>query len=380
MLNYIVAGRLKHPSLGYVLDNRKKVVSIVGARPNFVKLAGLYDYLKPYHHVIIHTGQHYDFELSKVFFEDLRIPEPDYYLGVGSGSQGYQLGEMIKRTEEALAREEPDLVIVYGDTNSTLAGAVASVKAGFHVAHVEAGLRSFDLSMQEEINRRIVDHLSSLLFTPTLEGFKNLVRENVVGKVYLTGDIHVDVLHRFKETARNSDILSVLGIDEKAYILATVHRAENTDNEERLEKIVDYLCKASQVLPVIIPLHPRTRNALLRMGLYYKLDMCTRIINPLGYTDFIKLLMSSRLVITDSGGVQREAFLLGIPAIVLRDRTEWVELVDIGCVSLVDVDVDKGIEELKKHLSLEQCSNEPVLGTPGVAGRIREAIDKFLNT
>jgi len=322
-----------------------QVVSIVGARPNFVKLAGVYSHLnRCFNHVIVHTGQHYDYELSRVFFRHFDIPEPDYYLGVGSGSHGYQVGEMVKRIEKVLLEVRPDIVVVYGDTNSTLAGALAAIKAGFKVAHVEAGLRSFDMSMPEEVNRRVVDHISHILFAPTPSAVNNLRRESVMGEVYLVGDVHVDVLKRWLPVAETgSDILDRLGLEPKGYVLVTVHRAENTDNLGRLRRIVSILVDVSRRSFVVFPIHPRTRRALENAGLLKVLEGAGSLIlvKPLGYLDFIKLLKYSRVVITDSGGVQREAYLLHVPCLVLRDRTEWRELAERGYAVPVDLDESK---------------------------------------
>ena len=351
-----------------------KVLSVVGARPNFVKLAGVEPWFsKMFDHVVVHTWQHYDYELSRVFFEHLDIREPDYYLGVGSGSHGYQIGEIVKRLEEVLFKERPDLVVVYGDTNSTLAGALAAVKAGFRVAHVEAGLRSFDMSMPEEVNRRVTDHVSYLLFAPTENAVRNLKRENVLGKIYLTGDVHVDVLNRWMPIVdKRSRILDLLDVVPGEYIVVTVHRAENTDNPVNLGNIV----KALLNIPyrIVFPVHPRTRNALGRMGLLRKLEESENIVltKPLGYIDFIKMVKHSWKVITDSGGVQREAYLLGIPCIVLRDRTEWVELVEAGWVKLVGTDPDKIVKSVEEFGPKE--SKPGLLGDGRAGERIASII------
>lgn len=326
-----------------------KLMSVVGARPNFVKMSAIIPYISAeIDHIIVHVGQHYDYELSKVFFGNLDIPEPNYYLEVGSGTHGYQLGEGIKRMETALFNEKPDLVIVYGDTNSTLIGALAAVKSGFKVAHVEAGLRSFDMSMPEEINRRVVDHISWLLFAPTRISQENLKFENVPGKIYLVGDVHVDVLKKWIKIAeRRSKILKKLNLKNNDYIVVTVHRAENTDKKERLEAIVDILSSIEE--KIVFPVHPRTMNSLVKFNLLDKLKKSNiHLTNPLGYIDFLKLLKYSKLVITDSGGVQREAYLLGKISLVLRDRTEWVELKDNGWVKLVDVDKELTLKLLRK--------------------------------
>ena len=348
--------------------NMAKVISVVGARPNFVKLSALEPYLRGMcEHIIIHTGQHYDYELSKVFFEDLALPEPDYFLGVGSGSHGYQVGEIIKRTEKALLEEKPDAVIVYGDTNSTLGGALAAIKAGFKVVHVEAGLRSYDMSMPEEINRRVVDHVSWLLFAPTANAVDNLRKESVPGRVYLTGDVHVDVLLKYiKYAEERSGIVNDPGLSSKEYILVTVHRAENTDNPDRLKKIVKGLLQIQG--PIVFPIHPRTEKALKRIGLYEVLAQKDdfRIIKPLGYLDFIYLLKESKAVVTDSGGVQREAYVLGVPCFVLRDRTEWVELVKHGYVKLVEE--PENVAEVIEDYIYPETGEKNLLGD-GFAGQ-----------
>lgn len=356
-----------------------KVVSVVGARPNFIKLAAIEPQLSKYFdHVIVHTGQHYDYELSKIFFENLKIPEPNYYLGIGSGTHGYQVGEGIKRIEELLMKEKPDLVIVYGDTNSTLAGALAAVKAGFRVAHVEAGLRSYDMRMPEEVNRRVTDHISWLLFAPTLNAVKNLINEKVLGEVYLTGDVHADMLFKWIKIAEaKSSILHKLQLHPGEYVVVTVHRAENTDDVTRLTKIAGIIMKASTITKVVFPVHPRTKKALNRLELLDKLRRCRNIIitEPLGYLDFIKLLKNSKIVITDSGGVQREAYLLKIPCLVLRDRTEWIELVENGWVKLIDVNIDKAIRLLRNPL-VPMKHDSKLLGDGKAGEKITEIIRK----
>jgi len=352
-----------------------KVVSIVGARPNFVKLAALEPFLsKRTEHVIIHTGQHYDYELSRIFFEGFSIPEPDYFLNVGSGSHGYQLGEGVKRIEKALQKEFPDLVLVYGDTNSTLAGALAAAKAGFNVAHVEAGLRSFEQFMPEEINRRLTDQVSTLLFAPTENAVENLKKEGVLGKIYLVGDVHVDVLKKWIEIVDKSEILENLDLRPKEYLLVTIHRAENTDNEHRLTEIVKALAKIQ--INVVFPIHPRTERALKKTGLNKLLTNKDniKITKPLGYMDFIKLLKESWKVLTDSGGVQREAFLLGVPAIVPRRRTEWVELVNAGWLRLVEVSHEKILEAIMRFDP--QGPRPPLLGDGAASNRIVDIITK----
>ncbi len=354
-----------------------KVVSVVGARPNFVKLAALHPAIaRRFDHVIIHTGQHYDYEMSKIFFEHLEVPEPDYYLGVGSGTHGYQVGEAVRRTEEVLFRERPNIVVVYGDTNSALAGALAAVKAGFPVAHVEAGLRSFDMSMPEEVNRRVIDHVSSLLFAPTETAVWNLRRESVMGEIHLTGDVHVDVLMRWVDVAEErSTIMDKLGVEDKNYVLVTVHRAENVDNPHNLGRIVEVIREVPERYGrnVVFPVHPRTLTALRSFSLLERLgDPRIALIGPLGYVDFIKLLRHAWRVITDSGGVQREAYLLGVPCIVIRDRTEWVDLVESGYVTLTGLDPRKVLAALETDAPRE--GPRDLLGRGNASEKIAEIL------
>jgi UDP-N-acetylglucosamine 2-epimerase (non-hydrolysing) len=317
-----------------------KIVSIVGARPQFIKCAPLSRELRKQHQeVLIHTGQHYDYLMNKVFFDELDIPAPDYNLEVGSGSHGVQTGEMLKKIEAVLTSEKPDLVLVYGDTNSTLAGALAAVKMHIKTAHVEAGLRSFDKTMPEEINRVLADHCSDWLFCPTQTAVDNLGKEGITRGVYLTGDVMVDAFLYARERAENSDILEKLNLKSKQYILATVHRASNTDNKENLENIVNAFCQLQEA--VVFPLHPRTKKQLKFFGLYDKLAQCVKLIEPLGYLEFTRLLNHASKVLTDSGGVQKEAYIYKVPCITLRDNTEWVETVQDGWNLLVGTDMGK---------------------------------------
>lgn len=317
-----------------------KIASIVGARPQFVKCSVLSREIRKNHQeILIHTGQHYDYEMSKVFFRELEIPEPDYHLNVGSGTHAYQVGEMLMRIEAALIDEKPQLIIVYGDTNSTLAGALASAKLQIKLGHVEAGLRSYDKSMPEEINRILTDHCSDYLFCPTQTGVDNLGKEGIVRNVYLTGDVMLDALLFAREIAEKSEILEKLNLRNKEYLVATIHRKSNVDNESNIRAIVDALCRIDET--VVFPVHPGTEKALKQYGLYQKLERRIKIIKPLGYIEFIKLLNHAKKVLTDSGGVQKEAYLLKIPCITLRDNTEWVETVKDGWNVLVGVDTEK---------------------------------------
>ncbi|KKG00529.1 UDP-N-acetylglucosamine 2-epimerase [Methanosarcina mazei] len=312
-----------------------KIASIVGVRPQFVKASVVSRELRKKHkEILIHTGQHYDYEMNQVFFEELGIPEPDYYLGVGSGSHGFQTGEMLKKIEEILISEKPELVLTYGDTNSTLAGALAASKIGIKSAHVESGLRSFDRSMPEEINRILTDHCSDILFCPTQNAVDNLKREGITENVFLTGDVMVDSLLYNKEIAENkSQILKNLNLNSKEYLVATIHRASNTDNKENLTNIVDAFSELNEI--IVFPVHPRTEKLLQKYGLYDQLKASVYLIEPLGFFDFIKLMNHAKMILTDSGGVQKEAYILKVPCITLRENTEWVETIEDGWNVLV---------------------------------------------
>ncbi len=312
-----------------------KVLTVVGARPQFIKVAAVSRYLRAepdVTEVLVHTGQHYDDNMSQVFFDELGIPRPDISLDVGSGSHGVQTGAMLAALDEVLQREEPDWVLVYGDTNSTLAGALSASKLHFPVAHVEAGLRSHNRAMPEEINRVVADHLSELLFAPTQLAVANLEREGISGRsVQLTGDVMYDAALYYGEKAkRQSAILEKLGLSKNAFLLATVHRAENTDDPARLSAVFEALVEVARTVPVVLPMHPRTRKALGAAGLLAKVEEGLSVISPVGYLDMVLLEQSAVAIATDSGGVQKEAFFYRVPCVTLRNETEWVELVDLG--------------------------------------------------
>ena len=318
-----------------------KVTSILGVRPQFVKASVVSRELRKKHEeILIHTGQHYDYQMNKVFFEQLNIPEPDYHLNIGSGTHGYQTGEMLKKIEEVLLKEKPDLVLTYGDTNSTLAGALAASKLQIKTAHVESGLRSFDRSMPEEVNRILTDHCSDILFCPTQNAVDNLRNEGITEKIHLTRDVIVDSLLHNREIAENkSTILNDLSIKSKEYLVATIHRASNTDNEKNLKNIVDAFSELNET--IIFPLHPRTEKFLKKYGFYERLKSSVILTQPLGFLEFIKLMDHARMILTDSGGVQKEAYILKVPCITLRENTEWIETVDDGWNVLVGTDKEK---------------------------------------
>lgn len=311
------------------------IVTVVGARPQFIKVAAVSRVLRGtpgVRETLLHTEQHYDANLSDIFFDELEIPPPDYRLGIRSGSHGAQTGRMLEAIETVLLDEKPDWVLVYGDTNSTLAGAVAAAKLHIPVAHVEAGLRSFNRRMPEEINRILTDHCSDLLFAPTDAAVANLEREGVAaGRVHCVGDVMYDASVYFGAKAeRTSVIREELNLEPQGYVLATIHRAENTDDSGRLRAIAAGLAAVARQVPVVLPLHPRTRAALQREGIYETYAASLRMVDPVGYLDMTMLEKSARLIVTDSGGVQKESFFHGVPCVTLRDETEWVELVEAG--------------------------------------------------
>ena len=309
-----------------------KVVTVLGARPQFIKAAPLSRALaaRPgVEEVLVHTGQHYDAQMSDVFFRELGIPAPRHHLGVGGLGHGAMTGRMLEAIEGVLLAERPNAVLVYGDTNSTLAGALAAAKLHVPVAHVEAGLRSFNMAMPEEVNRRLTDHVSRWLFAPTAAAVANLAREGIESGVHRTGDVMYDAALQFGETARRrSGVLARLGLAGGGYLLATVHRAENTDDPARLRAIFAALAEVSAGIPVVLPLHPRTRKLLAGIG--FRAPPGLRMIDPVGFLDMAMLEQSARAIATDSGGVQKEAYFYGVPCVTLREETEWVELVEAG--------------------------------------------------
>jgi UDP-GlcNAc3NAcA epimerase len=311
-----------------------RFASIVGARPQFVKLAPVSCAIRQQHQeLIIHTGQHYDYNMSAQFFHELALPAPDYHLGVGSGTHAFQTGRMLEAIEQVLLKERPDWVIVYGDTNSTLAGALATAKLHIPVAHVEAGLRSFNRAMPEEINRVLTDHLSDRLFCPTQTARENAHNEGITQGVEVVGDVMYDILLQFqpKIDAHAEALLPVLGIAPQSYVLVTVHRAANTDDPETMQKIAHALNRLE--MPVIFPVHPRTQACLEHYGISWKKHV--QLIEPVGYFDMLALERAAYRILTDSGGVQKEAFLLGVPCVTLREETEWTETVEAGWNVLV---------------------------------------------
>jgi UDP-GlcNAc3NAcA epimerase len=376
-----------------------KIVSIVGARPQFIKLAPLVRAFnekgKDIKHVIIHTGQHYDYNMSKVFFDELGIPTPDFHLEVGSGEHGVQTGLMLQRIEEALLSGLPDRVIVYGDTNSTLAGALAGSKLHIPVDHVEAGLRSYNRSMPEEINRGLTDHCSSILFCPTLnavnnlrkEGFTNIANNgelvtdasDIPGQTPLVvnvGDIMYDSFLLCLEIAeKKSDIMQKLGLAPQEFCLVTIHRAENTDNEERLKNILEALTEISDGKQVIFPMHPRTQKAIEKVDVKSSLLDSLRVIEPVSYFDMLILEKNAEKILTDSGGMQKEAYFSRVPCVTLRDETEWVETVASGWNMLTGAEKKKIVNGFHSAKTGSEMSE---YGVGNTAAKIADIIEQIL--
>jgi UDP-N-acetylglucosamine 2-epimerase len=354
-----------------------RIVTVIGNRPQFVKAAAVSNLVRARGHEehIVHTGQHYDDELSRVFFDELGIPAPDRQLGVGSASPAVQTGRMLESLEPVLAELRPDLVMVYGDTNTTLAGALSGAQAHLPVAHVEAGMRSFDRSMPEELNRVMADHASDLLLCSTETAVENLLREGIDREVHLVGDVMADVALAMAPRARErSAVLGEHGVGAGDYVLVTGHRAGNVDDPERLRLLVDLL--VALPLPAVFPVHPRTRARLEAGGELARLETAhgVRLTRPVGYLDLLALAAHARTVLTDSGGLQKEAYLLGVPCVTLRDRTEWVETVDAGWNVLVDLDREAALAALDRR---PPEARPELYGGGHAAERICDVLDTY---
>lgn len=355
-----------------------KVLTVVGARPQFVKAAVVSraiaahnaDHVNSIREVIVHTGQHYDHNMSDVFFDEMRIPRPDYHLGVCDCSHGAMTGRMLEEIEKVIVKEKPDVLLVYGDTNSTLAGALAAAKLHIPVAHVEAGLRSFNMRMPEEINRILTDRVSTFLFCPTETAVKNLANEGISSGseapfVENVGDVMYDAVLYYRNIARPTDETARL-VDSfnGNFYLATLHRAENTDDPERLKNILDAFHEISRSTPIVLPLHPRTRKLIGQYGLSLN---GINAVNPVGYFDMLVLLDKCKAVFTDSGGLQKEAYFFGKPCVTLRDETEWVELVEEGFNQLVGA-INNNIIRAEKDLSFGNNNYDSKLYGTGESG------------
>jgi UDP-GlcNAc3NAcA epimerase len=343
-----------------------KILTVIGNRPQFIKAAAVSPALRERNQeLLIHTGQHYDDDLSAVFFAELGLPAPDRELGISLGSNSSQTARMLSALEPVISEEAPDAVLVYGDTNSTLAGALAAAQAGVPLAHVEAGMRSFDRSMPEELNRVLTDHAGSLLLCSSEVAVENLRREGVSGTVELVGDVMVDVALKIQPRARDrTDLLAARGATPGEYVLATAHRAGNVDDPGRLAMLVELLLALP--LPVVLALHPRTRSRLAAGGLLDELERSDHVVvtPPLGYIELTALLCNARAVVTDSGGLQKEAYLAGVPCITLRPSTEWTETVEHGWNTLVDLDLAAAVRALERDPPLDR----PPLYGDGCAG------------
>lgn len=352
-----------------------KVVSIVGARPQFIKAAPVCRVLRERHtELLVHTGQHYDAGMSDVFFEELGIPAPDVHLGVGSGSHGRQTADMLGPIEDLLAAESPDCVLVYGDTNTTLAGALAASKLSVPIAHVEAGLRSFDRTMPEEVNRVVADHLSAVLLCPTAAAVENLAAEGIVRGVELVGDVMLDTARLFADRASSDDVLARHGATPGGYFLATIHRAATSDDRARLAAVVRAFGRLA--LPVLWPVHPRTAKNLAAFGIEVEAGGPVRLVEPLPYGETMTLLRNAAGLITDSGGMQKEAYFFGVPCVTVREETEWVETVALGWNRLAGVDEERIVRAVA---ALERPAHRPpVYGDGHAAEAVVAAIETHL--
>ena len=323
-----------------------KLISIVGARPQFVKLAPLIRVIEErsndIEHIIVHTGQHYHTGLSDVFFEELQIPQPNYNLEVGSGLHGYQTSQMLEKIEQVLLQTMPDMVLIFGDTNSTLAGALAANKLHMPTAHLEAGLRSYNRNMPEETNRIVADHISDLLLVPTATAMQNLRKEGLSSRAILTGDIMYEAVLLSRKIAKEgSCVLEGLQLNSGEYGLVTLHRAENTDNPRKLRNIMDVLNIIAEKQHLVFPLHPRTAKHLSEISSTWAAHSKLQLVDPLSYFDMLQLIDNASVILTDSGGLQKEAFFIGCPCVTLREETEWVETVEGGGNVLVGADPEK---------------------------------------
>lgn len=366
-----------------------KIAIVVGARPNFMKAAPVYAQLKKYKMItplLIHTGQHYDANLSKVFFDDLKLPRPEFYLGVGSGTHSTQTAKIMIKFEKILITENPDVVVVVGDVNSTIACALTSAKYRTtnkkyrpFIVHIEAGLRSFDWRMPEEINRRLTDSLADLLFTTEVSAEENLIKEGIrQNKIFFVGNVMIDSLIKFKRKAEDSDILQRLKLKERDYAVLTMHRPTNVDETATLRKILKALKVLSTEIKIVFPIHPRTEKIFQKLT--YKIDFL-KIVPPLGYLDFLRLIIGSRFILTDSGGIQEEATVLNVPCLTLRENTERPVTVYVGTNTIVGTEPKRIIQEAKKILQGRGKKGKiPEFWDGKAAKRIGKILYNFLRT
>ena len=365
-----------------------KVINVVGARPNFMKVAPIVAAMKKrpndFLPLVLHTGQHYDASMSDAFFTDLDLPKPDIHLGVGSGSHAAQTAAIMERLEPVVLKEQPDWVLVVGDVNSTIACALVCVKLGIKVAHVEAGLRSRDRTMPEEINRLLTDQIADLLFTPSPDADQNLLAEGIPReRISFVGNIMIDSLLANLKRASDSKIKSQMGLAERQYAVLTLHRPSNVDNRETFERILSALEAIAAHLPIIFPVHPRTRKTIAHFGLNARIASSTnlRLIDPLGYLDFLNLYSTARLVLTDSGGIQEETTVLGIPCLTLRENTERPITVEMGTNVVVGTDTQKIVSEAAAILNgaAARKAQQPPLWDGHTADRILDVLLRFSN-
>ncbi|MEN3015350.1 MAG: UDP-N-acetylglucosamine 2-epimerase (non-hydrolyzing) [bacterium] len=362
----------------------KKLLSVVGARPQFIKIAPLFiNKSNNFNHKVVHTGQHYDFNMSEIFFKELGLPEPAYHLGVGSGTNNYQVAEIIRKIEKVFEIEKPDIVVVYGDTNSTISAAIAASKMNLTLAHVEAGLRSYNKKMQEEINRVVTDHLSDILLCPTKNSIRNLRKEGINQDVFWVGDLMIEMIKIFE-----SKYEKLIHIDQglgkylnKEYVLMTLHRAENVDDISILRRIIETI-ERTFCIDVIFPVHPRTRKNLDKMGINFNV---VKVMEPISYFTMLIMEKHAKVIVTDSGGVQKEAFYFGVPCITLRTETEWIETIECKAnilVSPFDYDFE---EKLSKAFENSYTSGigisgglvKKYFGYLDVSRRIYEVLEGF---
>ena len=364
-----------------------KCINVVGARPNFMKVAPIVAAMKrrpsEFNFVVVHTGQHYDRMMSDAFFADLELPEPDIHLGVGSGSHAVQTAGVMERFEPVVLKEKPDWVLVVGDVNSTIACALVCVKLGVKVAHVEAGLRSRDRTMPEEINRLLTDQIADLLFTPSSDADLNLRNEGIPAeRIRLVGNVMIDSLFANLDRARQANIKTVLGLDDRSYAVMTLHRPANVDFREPFERIIDAIEKISTDIPVVFPAHPRTRKTIVDLGLGSRVNGLKnlRVIEPLGYLDFLALFSTARLVLTDSGGIQEETSALGIPCLTLRENTERPITIEQGTNVLVGTNTERILNAAARALNGPpvQADHKIPLWDGQAAERILDALEEFL--
>ncbi|MDX1639931.1 MAG: UDP-N-acetylglucosamine 2-epimerase (non-hydrolyzing) [Balneolaceae bacterium] len=333
-----------------------KIINVASARPNFMKVAPLLEEFKNHDDIdaqLLHTGQHYDYEMSKIFFDELGIPAPDHHLGVGSGSHAQQTAKVMTAFEKVLEEEQPDWVVVVGDVNPTMACTIVANKMGINVAHVEAGLRSYDRSMPEEINRVLTDSIADLLLTPSIDGNMNLVKEGIPEeKIRFVGNIMIDTLYTMRERSGESTILDDLGIERGGYVLVTLHRPSNVDQKETLGNFVEILETTAKNIPMVWPVHPRSRNRAEEFGLWDRMENIDNLhlLEPVGYLDNVNLMNNARMVLTDSGGIQEETTALGVPCLTARENTERPITITEGTNTMVGTDKEKILKHISNHL------------------------------